>query len=89
MAAGLSSLAKLLEALRSRRDGTLYRIRLCLSGSDPRQQLGSQAGGDADEREQLLSRLESLAIGYRLSPRGCALLAGSFTNETCERPLQA
>lgn len=59
-AAGFPSLQELLESLRSRNEGTLYRIRLRLSGPDPREQLRQQTGTNADEREQLLSRLDRL-----------------------------
>lgn len=69
-AAGYSSVADLMSFVDSR-EGSLYRIRLRYLGEDPRVALRS----DVDVRRLKAKGLtESLETGYRLSPRGEAVL---------------
>ena len=59
-ASGYESRADLVAELRARRDGEVYRIRLRLAGSDPREQLREQANLTKDELAQIRQKLERL-----------------------------
>ncbi len=81
--AGFSTPEELLESLRGRR-GTLYRIRLGFAGEDPPPLLISSAWSALFKRWvrslKELGLTERLAIGYRLSPRGLAVIAALRTS---------
>jgi hypothetical protein len=65
-AAGFADLSALLAAQPG--DGQLYRIRLRVAGPDPRVELRSRAGMNAEERAELTKRLDRLDRASRTGP---------------------
>ncbi|WP_344726791.1 hypothetical protein [Pseudonocardia yunnanensis] len=65
-AAGFADLPALLAAQPG--DGQLYRIRLRVAGPDPRVELRSRAGLNAEERAELTKRLDRLDRASRSGP---------------------